>query len=186
MTSIRAIVGECTGKVRSTPIPKDIFRTVNVSRSPPPWRRITTPWKTWMRSRPASATRTCTRTVSPGLKSGRSSRKRGRSTRSVLFMAGSRVREGASADAHVSTGLSATDASRAGSVAVEEVGAVAPGLLGGGAFPPPGDPRVVAGQQDVGDLHAAELPGARVVRVIESAVREGLRPQRLLVTDDAG
>ena len=30
---MRSILGECTGKVRSTPTPKDCLRTVNVSRS---------------------------------------------------------------------------------------------------------------------------------------------------------
>ena len=43
--------GVCTGKVRSTPTPKLTLRTVKVSRTPPPWRRMTTPWKTWMRER---------------------------------------------------------------------------------------------------------------------------------------
>ncbi len=38
--------GECTGNVRSTPTPNEILRTVNVSRRPPFWRRITTPWNT--------------------------------------------------------------------------------------------------------------------------------------------
>ncbi len=35
-TSIFSIFGECTGKVRSTPTPKEILRTVNVSRAPEP------------------------------------------------------------------------------------------------------------------------------------------------------
>ena len=45
---------------------QEIFRAVNVSRSPPPWRRMTTPWKTWMRCLSPSTMRTCTSTVSPG------------------------------------------------------------------------------------------------------------------------
>src|SRR3954468_18787687 len=83
------MVGECTGNVRSTPTAlNEILRTVNVSRSPPPWRRITTPWNIWMRSRLPSTTRTCTFTVSPGRNSGRSVRRRAVSMRSTLFMGG--------------------------------------------------------------------------------------------------
>src|SRR5690606_30389874 len=50
------------------------LRTVKVSRAPPPWRRITTPWKIWIRVRLPSVTRTCTLSVSPGRKSGTSVR----------------------------------------------------------------------------------------------------------------
>ena len=35
---MRSILGECTGNVRSTPTPNDCLRTVNVSRTPLPWR----------------------------------------------------------------------------------------------------------------------------------------------------
>jgi hypothetical protein len=55
---MRSMIGVCTGNVRSTPTPKLTLRTVNVSRRPPPWRRITTPWNTWMRERVPSTTRT--------------------------------------------------------------------------------------------------------------------------------
>src|SRR5271165_3656122 len=80
------MVGECTGKVRSTPTPKLTLRTVKVSRTPSPWRRITTPWKIWTRSRVPSTTRTCTLTVSPGRNSGTSSRRLSRSMISVGCM----------------------------------------------------------------------------------------------------
>ena len=52
------MVGECTGKVRSTPTLNETLRTVNVSRIPPPCRRITTPWNTWIRERFPSVTLT--------------------------------------------------------------------------------------------------------------------------------
>src|SRR3712207_1312443 len=81
------MIGECTGNVRSTPTPKLTLRTVKVSCRPPPWRRITTPWNTWTRSRLPSTTRTWTFSVSPGEKAGTSSRRLARSTRSVGFMA---------------------------------------------------------------------------------------------------
>src|ERR1700728_2007851 len=83
-----AIVGECTGNVRSTPTPKLTLRTVKVSWTPPPWRRMTAPWKTCTRSRLPSTTRTCTLTVSPGRNSGMSSRRLSRSIVSVGCMKG--------------------------------------------------------------------------------------------------
>ena len=44
-------------KVRSTPTLKLILRTVKVSRLDAPARRMTVPWKTWMRSRLPSVMR---------------------------------------------------------------------------------------------------------------------------------
>src|SRR3954469_13689287 len=69
-------IGEWSGKVRSTPTPKETLRTVNVRPTPEPCTRITTPWKIWTREREPSTTLTCTLTVSPARKSGRSSRLR--------------------------------------------------------------------------------------------------------------
>ena len=57
--------GECSGNVRSTPTPKDCLRTVNVSRTPSPWRLMTTPSKTCVRRRVPSMTWKWTRTRSP-------------------------------------------------------------------------------------------------------------------------
>ena len=53
---MRSIFGECSGNMRSTPTPKDCLRTVNVSRTPWPWRLITTPSKTCTRRRVPSMT----------------------------------------------------------------------------------------------------------------------------------
>src|SRR2546427_4655262 len=83
---MRSMRGECTGKVRSTPTPYDVLRTVKVSRLAPPLRPMTVPSKTWMRSLSPSTTRTCTRTVSPGLNTGRSLRSCSASIRSIGFM----------------------------------------------------------------------------------------------------
>src|SRR5690348_2342097 len=80
------MIGVCTGNVRSTPTPKLILRTVNVSRSPLPCRRMTTPWNTCTRDREPSTTRTCTRRVSPGRKSGTSSRRESASRPSRVFI----------------------------------------------------------------------------------------------------
>src|SRR5262245_19369914 len=66
------MVGECSGKMRSTPWPKETLRTVNDARVPPRWRPITTPSKIWMRSLSPSRTFTCTLTVSPAFIAGRS------------------------------------------------------------------------------------------------------------------
>src|SRR5690348_10800546 len=84
---MRSMRGECTGNVRSTPTPYDVLRTVNVSRLPAPLRPMTVPSKTWMRSLSPSTTRTCTRTVSPGLKAGTPLRSCSASMRSIGFMA---------------------------------------------------------------------------------------------------
>ena len=69
-TSSRSTLGECTGKVRSTPTPNDCLRTVNVSRAPAPRRAITTPSNTWVRLRVPSTTWKWTRTRSPGANRG--------------------------------------------------------------------------------------------------------------------
>src|SRR5437016_1893888 len=83
---MRSMRGECTGKVRSTPTPYDVLRTVKVSRLAPPLRPMTVPSKTWMLSLSPSTTRTCTRTVSPGLKGGTSLRSCSASMRSMGFI----------------------------------------------------------------------------------------------------
>src|SRR5437660_6314850 len=69
-SSISAIAGECSGKIRSTPTPAEILRTVKVSLMPPPRRPMHTPSNAWRRSFSPSRTRTITRTVSPGSKAG--------------------------------------------------------------------------------------------------------------------
>src|SRR5439155_7560804 len=67
-SSISAIAGECSGKIRSTPTPAEIFRTVKVALIPPPRRAMHTPSNACSRSLSPSRTRTITRTVSPGSK----------------------------------------------------------------------------------------------------------------------
>src|SRR5882762_9317122 len=69
---ISAIKGACSGKMRSTPTPAEIFRTVNVSLIPPPRRAMQIPSNACSRSFSPSRTRTITRTVSPGAKAGMS------------------------------------------------------------------------------------------------------------------
>src|SRR3989454_4848190 len=78
-SSIPAIAGECSGKIRSTPTPAEILRTVNVALIPAPRRPMHTPSNACRRSLSPSRTRTITRTVSPGAKAGRSVRSPSRS-----------------------------------------------------------------------------------------------------------
>src|ERR687887_1078926 len=85
-TSIFSIFGEWSGNVRSTPTPKDCFLTVKVSRAPAPWRLSTIPSKTWIRARWPSITLKCTRTVSPALNCGMSSRTWARSIDSITLL----------------------------------------------------------------------------------------------------
>src|SRR6266436_8402118 len=66
------MIGECSGNMRSTPWPNEIFRTVNDARAPPRCIPMTMPSNTWMRSLSPSRTFTCTRTVSPAFICGRS------------------------------------------------------------------------------------------------------------------
>src|SRR5712664_2437782 len=72
---ISAIEGACSGKIRSTPTPAEILRTVKVSLMPPPRRAMQMPSNACRRSFSPSRTRTMTRTVSPGAKAGMLSRK---------------------------------------------------------------------------------------------------------------
>src|SRR5438874_5036262 len=85
---MRSIFGECSGNVRSTPTPKDCFRTVKVSRAPAPWRLRTMPSNTWILARWPSITLKCTRTVSPALNCGMSSRIWARSIDSITLLIG--------------------------------------------------------------------------------------------------
>src|SRR5258706_5158416 len=74
--------------VRSTPTPLAIRRTVIERVMPPPRRRITTPSKTWMRSRLPSTTLAETLTVSPEAISGRSVRSWSETISSSTFTGG--------------------------------------------------------------------------------------------------
>src|SRR5213593_945159 len=80
------MIGEFSGKIRSTPYPKETFRTVNVEETPLRLVATTTPSKTWMRYLSPSWILTWTRTVSPGRKAGRSVRVREPQAASIGFM----------------------------------------------------------------------------------------------------
>ena len=88
-TSSLSIRGLESGKIRSTPTPKLILRTVNVVRALVPFWRMATPSKTWMRSLSPSLILKCTFTVSPIWNVGWSVRSWSLSTTSVLCMGNS-------------------------------------------------------------------------------------------------
>src|ERR687898_1708068 len=91
---MRSILGEWSGNVRSTPTPNDCLRTVNVSRTPAPWRLSTTPSNTWTRRRWPSITWKWTRTVSPALNCGIPLRNWARSMESITLLIGRRPETG--------------------------------------------------------------------------------------------
>src|SRR5262245_31957398 len=180
------MIGECFGNVRSTPTPKLTLRTVNVSRTPLPLIRMTTPWNTCTRSRVPSTTRTCTLRVSPGPKSGMSVRRWARSTRSVAFIGILRH------DASAALPQAGSDAGErfgqppillpfsewllveqpllvVGERPVEQVGPAIEGPAERLASAPPRDAGVVTRPQHLGNGEAPELGGARVLRVLEQS-----------------
>ena len=84
---MRSRRGEWSRNRRSTPTPCEILRTVKLVRAPTvPLTAMTTPSKTWMRSRVPSTTLTCTRTVSPLRSCGTSGFSCSRSSRSITFI----------------------------------------------------------------------------------------------------
>src|SRR3954454_6627423 len=157
-TSIFSILGECTGNVRSTPTPKDCLRTVKVSRTPSPWRLMTTPSKTCVRRRVPSMTWKWTFTRSPAWKRG-TRRSCVRSRESITVLMG--VRRGARMG------------SRGGRSCLRTLMSPAARLL----EPPVAHAGMMAGQQHVRNRPAAPLRRARVVGVLGAAAerrREGL------------
>ena len=73
-----------------------------------------------------------------------------------------------------------------GVTAVKEVGAEAAGAFEGLVAAPLGDLAVVAGEEDVGDLHVAKDLGAGVLRIFEQAVTEGVVAGGIVVAQGAG
>src|SRR5262249_4484931 len=149
--------------------------------------RMTTPWKTWTRSRLPSTTRTWTFRVSPGAKSGMSSRRCARSTRSVRFMRGLPVE---TRRKMLAARIRARELGRRRRVirAVFGDGVGAPGprtpeRLGA---PPARDACVVARTQHLRHLPAAEIGGPRVLGVLEQRFVERFFGSRSGVADHAG
>src|SRR5687768_7006113 len=171
-----AIVGECSGKIRSTPCPNETLRTVNDERAPPRCSPITIPSKIWMRSLSPSRTLTWTRTVSPDFIAGRSA-SCDFSTSSIALI-----------------GLSSTLPNFPQQRAIlivqrRVVQQLRPPLQRSGQRrlpPPPPDVGMMPRQQHVRDLQPAELGWPRVVGVIEHSTGKRILLHRSLVADHAG
>src|SRR5581483_2373469 len=155
--------GECKGKMRSTPSPCTMRRTVNVERPPSPRIEITTPVYTCTRSFCPSRMRRWTSTVSPIWKSSRWR---------VSSFSTSLPCLSFSFTLYLTIDSICWPSTRATNLFVM-VGLlsyrIAPGRAAGQRLlaAPFGDGRVVAAEQDVGHRHAAELAGARVLRVLQ-------------------
>src|SRR4051794_10265753 len=179
-----SMIGVWIGKVRSTPTPKLTFRTVNVSRTPPPCRRMTTPWKTWMRSRLPSRTRTWTLTVSPGRNSGTSLRREAASIESRVCMVTVLAPERAQARSMCFGRRLSTVPQQAGqwknSRSAEQVRPVLLGAPQRLLAPPPLDRRVVAGDEHAGHLQPTPARRPRVGRRLQEGATVGTLRERLL------
>src|SRR4051812_49342168 len=188
------MIGVWIGKVRSTPTPKLTFRTVKVSRTPPPWRRMTTPWKTWIRSRLPSRTRTWTLTVSPGRNSGTSLRREAASIESRVCMVTVLAPERAQARSMCFGRRLSTVPQQAGrrknSRSAEQVRPVLLGAPQRLLPAPPLDRRVVAGDEHAGHVQTTPARRARVGGRLEKAaavraVGKGLLDHRRRIAHEA-
>src|SRR5215213_9145640 len=158
-TSTLEIVGEWSGKIRSTPWPNDTLRTVNEARVPPRCMPMTTPSKIWMRSLSPSRTLTCTLTVSPDFIAGRSA-SCGFSTNSIALMTRS---------------FKLSQQLRFLVVQTRGVQQVRPPLQRPAqrfALSPPPDLGMVARQQHVGNAEIADLGRPRVLRMVQQPATE--------------
>src|SRR5437867_7058841 len=138
------MIGECTGKIRSTPTPSEILRTVKVAPVPPPFMAITIPWKIWMRSFSPSLTFTCTFTESPTRKAG--------GVPFISFCSISFTKSMAPLLLFLAGSVFLHRRRPAGSAGLQEVGSFAGRLFEGSGLAPRGDSFVVARQQNLGDL----------------------------------
>src|SRR5215213_8856697 len=179
---MRSIFGECTGNVRSTPTPNDCFRTVKVSRTPDPWRAITTPSNTWVRRRVPSMTWKWTRTRSPASKRGTFFSWRC----SMLSMIVLIVREGVAGVKKRVAPSGPARASDSRRLDLERaLRSATPALL----ETPLADPGVIARQQHLGHTPAAVAGGPGVVRILGRAgerLREGLLDGALSMPERPG
>src|SRR6516225_10072426 len=187
------MIGEWSGKTRSTPIPPEILRTVKVSRDPPPRRAITTPANIWMRSFSPSRTLTWTRIESPGANGGMPVFSDGfSSSRSRSVIASPCRREDPRGSPKNGAfyrrdrppfkrrrSASALPFSRLGRPFFEQIRAPLARPLERSRCAPARDAGVVAGQQRLRHRQAAKLTRAGVVRVVEAVIQEGFVLERL-------
>src|SRR5687767_12319888 len=170
------MTGECSGKIRSTPWPNDILRTVNEARTPPRCIPMTMPSNTWMRSLSPSRTFTCTFTVSPACICGRSVICVF-STTSIAPMGDSLLRFHQLAQDfllfHVKLGVG------------QQIGPPRQRQLERLPLAPLANLPVMARHQHVRNFPVSKLRGARVMRVIEQPPRERIARHGIFVADNA-
>src|ERR1019366_330087 len=197
-TSILSMTFEWVGKMRSTPCPKLILRAVKLVWSP--WLlEMTTPSNACKRSLSPSLIFTWTRTVSPGLKSGRSVRRVLASRRSiigelfdiVLFLPCRAPRGGqkiAISNSELVTSRSSLLSLNLGQqlailfaqvCIAQQIGTIAECLLQRATAPPLSNLVVVPVYQHLRNLHPAKLCWTRVMRVIQQSARAARRTRRL-------
>src|SRR3990170_1410147 len=169
------MIGECSGKMRSTPWPNDTLRTVNDARTPPRCMPMTMPSNTWMRSLSPSRTLTCTFTVSPACICGRSVICVF-STTSIAPMGDSLLRfHQLSQDFllfHIQLGVR------------QQIGPPQQRQLERLTLAPLANLAVMARDQHVGNFPVSILRRPRVVRIIEQPARERIARDRIFVSDD--
>src|SRR6185295_15172945 len=180
-TSMEAMSGELVWKVRSTPSPEEILRTMNEELRPLLRLAITMPSKACERLRSPSTTLTLTITVSPGEKSGTSffsrlisscSRVLIRSIASPLLFALELVQQLPFLVAQLPCR--------------QQVRPSQPGPAQRLLQPPAPDVLVVPGHQDLRHLHAPIRLRARVLRAVEQPVGERLLHRRGRVAERPG
>src|SRR6185503_8655259 len=152
------MMGECSGKMRSTPWPNEILRTVNDARAPPRCMPMTTPSNTCTRSLSPSRTFTCTRTVSPDFIAGRSVIC-DLSTISIAPMGDSLLRFNQLAQDFLLFDIQFG--------AGQQIGPPHQRQFNRLPLSPLANLPVMAGYQHIGDFPVSELRGPRVVRIVE-------------------
>src|SRR5262245_23981649 len=163
------------GKLRSTPSPPTILRTVNSSRVPLPRRAMTTPLKIWIRSLSPSRMRVWTFTVSPIENSSGSARRLEASTcfMMAVFLTGIMTISFRQCRI-ISPPTRPVGSYRKSSIfagrlpgALQQVATHQPGAIAAGRFAPGGDLGMVSFNQHVRNLHSAVFARTRVLRIFQ-------------------
>src|SRR5688572_4535339 len=173
--------GECVWKVRSTPSPEEILRTMNDEFRPRLRLAITMPSKAWTRLRSPSTTLTLTMTVSPGEKSGTLRARRLISSCSIV-----RMRSISLAPVLLLEFFQQFSFVFAQPARGDQLGAPQPGPSQRLLQAPAPDVLMVPGQQDLGNPCAGINFRTRVLRAIEQAVGERLLQRRIGIAERPG
>src|SRR6185436_20736690 len=173
--------GECVWKVRSTPSPEEILRTMNEELRPLLRLAMTMPSNACERLRSPSTTLTLTITVSPGAKSGTSFFSRLISSCSRVL-----IRSIASPRLFLPEFLQQLLFFLAQLPCFQQLRPSQPGSAQRLLQPPAPDVLVVPGHQHLRHLHARIRLGPRVLRAVEQPVGERLLDRRGRVAERPG